>query len=501
MTIERVLRQVVTFTIALSSLLAAALPSSAQRPASPAAPRSIPALFISDIHYDPLRDPAHARQLNAAPASAWAAILAQPPSPTRDQDYAAIQKTCPIRGYDTDQALWQSTLAALRAQASNVRFITLSGDLLPHNLVCRYKVLFPQATHADYLNFTLNSIRYTVATLRAALPGIPLYIALGNNDTACNGNSIDPNSDFLALVAKVIAESLPPADRASVLRTVPMGGYYSIPMAAPMRHTRLLVVDNLFFLTEFSTCAGQKNYSEEAAQTAWLNQQLALARRHHERVWVLGHIPPGVSLYTTFLHNLKICDGVPPFMSQHTEGIAQAMASSADIVRLGIFAHTHSDAFSLITPTLGDPGPTPPPGRIGVPVKIVASISPINGNNPSFTLARVDPDTATLLDYTIVQASNQTGIDTTWAPSSHFDHDYSEPDFSASSLSQLIARFYADPKAQTPASQAYIRDHYSSEMKSTDRVAGWPVSVCQMDHDSGKSFAACACASGAMPPQ
>lgn len=268
-----------------------------------------------------------------------------------------------------------------------------------------------------------------------------------------------------------------------------------------MGHTRLLVVDNLFFLTELSTCTGQKNYSEEAAQAAWLNRQLALARRHHEHVWVLGHIPPGVSLYTTFLHNTKICDGAPPAMSQHTEAIAQAMASNADIVRLGIFAHTHSDAFSLLTPTLGDPGPVPPPSRLGVPVKIVASISPINGNDPSFTLARVSLSTATLLDYTIVQASNQTGIETTWTPSSHFVHDYTEPDFSARSLSHLIARFYADPKAETPASQAYIRDHYSSEVKSNDRTAGWPISVCQMDHDTGKSFAACACATGAMPPQ
>ena len=216
MTIAQSLRRLVIFLIAVSALL----PCAAQRRAS----QSIPALFISDIHYDPLRDPAQARQLNTAPESAWAAILAQPASPTRDQDYAAIQKACPIRGYDTDQALWQSTLAALRAQAANVRFITLSGDLLPHNLVCRYKFLFPRATHADYLNFTLNSIRYTIASLRAALPDTPLYIALGNNDTACNGNSIDPNSDFLALIAKVIAESLPSADRASVLRTVPIGG-------------------------------------------------------------------------------------------------------------------------------------------------------------------------------------------------------------------------------------------------------------------------------------
>jgi len=488
------------YPIRLFATLVLAVAFTCHASAAPPVPATIPALFISDIHYDPLRDPVLAPRLNAAPASEWSTILATPASPTITEDYAALQKACPTRGYDPDQTLWQSTLAALRVQAVNSRFAVLSGDMLPHNFECRYRFLFPNSTRADYLNFTLNTLRYVVTSLRAALPGIPLYIALGNNDTACTGNSLDPSNDFLALTAKVIAESLPPASGQSILRDFATGGYYSIPMAAPMRHTRLLVVDNLFFLTEYTTCAKKKDYSEETAQIAWLNSQLALARRHHENVWVVGHIPPGVSLYTTFLRHRNVCGGDAPDMSLHSEQFAQSLASNANTVRLALFAHTHSDAFALITPTLGDPGPVPPQSGIGVPVKVVASVSPINGNNPSFTLASVDPATAILRDYTVIESSNLTGIDATWTKQYTYSEDYAEPDFSSRSLSGLIASFRADPNAETPASQAYLAHHYSTGAAAAILKLFWPIYVCAMDHDSSQSFAACSCSSGALPP-
>jgi sphingomyelin phosphodiesterase acid-like 3 len=458
--------------------------------------QTIPALFLSDIHYDPLRDPALAPRLNSAPATQWPEILATPASPTLEADAAAVQKACPVRGDDPDQTLWQSSLQAMKAQAGNPRFLVLSGDLLPHNFDCRYNFLFPDSTHADFLNFSENTLRYVVASLRATFPGVPLYMALGNNDTACVGNRLDPNNDFLALTAKVIAEGFPLSERKAIVRDVSAGGYYSVAMTGAMRHTRMLVVDNLFFLTEFSTCDQRKDYSEEPLQIAWLRAQMAEARRRHETVWVLGHVPPGVSLYTTFaMKNKNICAGDQPSMSLDTERLAATIGANADIVRLAIFAHTHSDAFGLIQPNLGDPIPkTPALARLGpgVPMKVVASISAVNGNNPSFTLATVDPRTASIRDYTVVESSNLTGLDATWSKRYTYSEDFREPDFTAQSLANLIADFRADPLATRPASKAYLDHHYSTADSSA--VTRWPYYVCAMDHDSAASFTACACA-------
>ncbi len=479
------------------------LPLIAQSPAHKPAP-TIPALFLSDIHLDPFADPAKAAKLNAAPASDWPAIFASPTTPTQPADDAALRETCPVRGIDTSYTLWHSTLKAMHTDAANAKFATITGDFLAHEFDCKYKALFPSATPEEFLAFVDKTYTYLFSSLHLALPGIPLYSALGNNDTACNGNHLDANGSYLAHTAPIFADALhaPPADRPAILRDLSAGGYYSIPLPA-LDHTRLLVVDDLFFLTEYHTCAGvTSDRSEEAAQIAWLKAQLDQARRRHENVWVLGHIPTGVTLYTTFLRKKKICDGEAPAMSLDSEAFAQTLADNADIVRLAIFAHTHSDAFAIIPPGLGDPAPaTPARPNLGpgVPVKVIASISPVNGNNPSFTLAKIDPNTATLADYTVIEASNQTGIDTTWAKQYTYSEDFAEPDFSATSLTDLIGRLRADPSASSPASQSYLRHHYSTGATADILKAFWPVYVCAMDHDSGSSFAACACATSSAP--
>ena len=73
----------------------------------------------------------------------------------------------------------------------------------------------------------------------------------------------------------------------------------------------------------------------------------------------------------------------------------------------------------------------------GVAVKMVPSISPVDGNNPSFTVARIDAATATMKDYRVVAASNKTGVDTTWTEEYDFAKTYKEPAFSAATLEDL----------------------------------------------------------------
>ena len=137
-------------------------------------PAAIPALFLSDIHFDPYADPAETAKLNAAPASGWRALLATPDSATRAADTAALSKACPTRGLDTNAALFRSSLASLHANAARTSFVTLSGDLLAHSFDCKYKTLLPNATHADYVAFVEKTIRYEISSLRKALPGEPL---------------------------------------------------------------------------------------------------------------------------------------------------------------------------------------------------------------------------------------------------------------------------------------------------------------------------------------
>ena len=508
------------------------LPALAQsNPASTSS--TIPAIFISDIHFDPLRDPAKAPRLNAAPLSQWSAILAEPPSSTAAAGYAAINKTCPIKPLvDPDNRLFQSALQAIHAQAftsgSHTRFAVLSGDIVGHQFDCRYNLLFPNSTHAEFLSFVEKTAAYVVSGLRSALPGIPIYITLGNDDTGCHDNNLTPGEDdFLRFAARLVAASLPPADRAGALRDFPHG-YYAASLPAPLSRTRIFVLDDVYQMATYRTCSvnglapqgvpvselvahsGRLAPTAQNAQLSWLATQLDQVRAHHQQAWVIAHVPPGVNPYSTFNSriyglNIDVCRGGSPIPFLSSDEFAQLLAINADVVRLAIFGHSHTDEMRLLTPSLGLPdltvkstisGPIrPDPTTPGVPVKIIPSISAVFSELPSFTVAQVDPRTATLDDYSVILASNSTGIDTTWSPSYTFSSTYHASSFTPDVLTPLIAAMEADRTGVTPASQAYMREyrHAFYDDGSTPLPTVWPLLACAIGHISPAAYNACVC--------
>ena len=90
--------------------------------------KSIQALFVSDIHFEPFRDPGKAAQLAAAPVEDWNRILAAPASADAAAQWTKLDEACPTRGYDTSYALYQSSLHAINTQASEAKFSLVSGD-------------------------------------------------------------------------------------------------------------------------------------------------------------------------------------------------------------------------------------------------------------------------------------------------------------------------------------------------------------------------------------
>ncbi len=462
---------------------------------------TIPALLLSDIHLDPFHDPAKVARLNAAPASEWPTILAAPDAATRAEAAVRLTASCPTRGADTPDTLWRSALQAIRTQtaASHPRFVTISGDLVAHAFDCKYKALLPKATHADYAAFTGKTVRYVISTLRAAVPNTPIYLALGNNDSACTDYQLAAAHDeLLAFTASIAAETLPEANRAEVLATFPATGSYSAPLAG-VPNTRILVLDDIFLSARYATCSGAHDPAPAAAQLAWLTTQLNDAHEHHQRIWVLGHIPPGIDLYTTARKLTDVCNGGKPVTFLASDQLAQTLAGQAGTVRLALFGHTHSDEMQLLIPHAESAGE----GRsstaaAGVPVKLTASITPVNGNRPTFTLAKIDPATADLKDFTVYQASNATGIAATWSREYTYSTAYHQSAFDGPAVLTLITGFQADHAGQEPSSQAYLRNYFPGDASTLLQLV-WPQYSCAMDHTSPESFAACICPAKPQP--
>jgi sphingomyelin phosphodiesterase acid-like 3 len=451
---------------------------------TPQAGATISALLVSDIHFEPFWDPAKAPRLAAAPAGKWKAILAAAPSPGRVQRFSALQSDCPTRGADTSPTLFDSSLKAMRAHAAGAGFVTVSGDLISHAFPCKFSALFPHSTPQAYSAFVEKTLDYVIGELDRAFPNVPVYIALGNNDSDCGDYRLDASSEFLAVSGKDVIKSIPASDREAALQSFSSGGYYSASLPAPMRNARLLVLNDIFMSGNYKTCSGQSDPAPADAQLAWLRQQLAEARAGKQKVWVMGHIPPGIDLYSTATKFIDVCGGQAPVMFLSSEKMADVLVEFGDVVELAIFAHTHMDEMRLLM----NDGPS----TQSVAVKMISSISPIDGNNPSFTVAQIDPASATLNNYQVFAASNQTGVDAKWREEYDFARSFHESDFSTSSLSDLFSSFAADPAAKTPASQNYIQD-YSVGYLSPVLQAFWPQYVCTLSHHTGEAFKACAC--------
>jgi sphingomyelin phosphodiesterase acid-like 3 len=458
---------------------------------------TIPALLVSDIHFEPFWDPARAAQLATAPVSKWTAILAATPSSDREQRFQALQQGCHVRGADTSFALYESSLKAMRTQAARVGFVTVSGDLLSHSFQCKFEALFPHSSPEALHTFAEKTLDYVVGELYRSFPRVPVYVALGNNDSDCGDYQLDAHSQFLETSGREVTKNFPASERPSAQKDFAAGGYYSVSLPAPIKNARLLVLNDIFMANSFQTCSGKADSTGADAQLAWLARQLAEARAHQQKIWVMGHIPPGVDLHATVRRMAGVCSGQPPKMFLSSEKLANLLAGYGDVVQLAIFAHTHMDEMRLLKPESGGGSSASANGveaktAQGVAVKMVPSISPINGNSPSFTLAQVDPSTAALMDYKVFTASNQTGVDEIWKEEYDFARSFHEADFSSSSVSELMRGFAADPSAKTEASQNYIQD-FSSGYLSPVLQAFWPQYVCTLSNNTVQAFRACVC--------
>ncbi len=447
--------------------------------------KTVPALMLSDIHFDPFRDPAKVARLAAAETTGWEKILSEPVSAGQAQAFAALQSGCGSKGIDTDEELFAASLKAAKQDGGGPRFIVISGDLLVHGFDCKYLTLQKSGGVTGYAAFAAKTANYVLERVEAAFPGVPVYVALGNNDSGCGDYRINGHDGFLAGTSAAVMAGLRgagEAERREALTDYKAEGYFAVTLPAPMVKTRLLVFDDKDLSRKYTDCGGRPEPANGAATMKWLKHQLEEATQQGQNVWVLAHIPPGVDVYATLKKGTG-CEAAETFLAPSGgESLGRVLAAHADVVRLGVFGHSHMDEMKVLVAE---------DGKSAVPVKIVASISPVNGNVPSFTVAQIDPATGTMEDYTVFRAANKKGAGA-WAQEYSFGATYRQKSFSGSALQQLVEGFHGDAQGANPASQAY-EQYFAKGFPFSPLILAWPQYVCGIDHDTEAGYRACAC--------
>jgi sphingomyelin phosphodiesterase acid-like 3 len=458
-------------------------------------PASVDVVMLSDLHFDPFYDPAKLSELLRAPITEWPAILSKPDSTARPVTFTDLQTACGVRGTDSPWPLVLSALREAKQRQPAPLFVTVSGDLLAHGFICKFRRLDPSAAPAEASAFAAKTVAFLSQQLNGVYPAVPLYLALGNNDSSCADYFESPNSAFLRSAAVSFAANLrDPEARASLAATFPHLGDYSVMLPGAMRNTRLIVLQNIYESSHYRDCSNEPNAAPAAEQITWLRKQLTEVRESGQQAWVIAHIPPGVDVYTTYHRYLlapgEACNVKQPLMFLSSEVLAETIAEFGDVVRLAMFAHTHMDEIKFLQSPDGN----------AVPAKLVPSVSPINGNDPSFIVAQVVPQTATLKDYEVYSAMNAQGA--AWNREYRYSDVYHLPDFSAKSAEQITSQLVADKSGEDETSRAYERYFLSGggTFASLGLQRLWPAYSCSLREFDPAAFRRCMCPGAAAQP-
>ena len=433
-------------------------------------------VMLSDLHFDPLRDPGKAERLVAAPVAGWAAILGEPDSAGQAEAFAAVQKACYARGMDSDWVLMRSSLMAARKQAPAARFVTVSGDLVVHGFDCRYQAVMKKDN--GYAEFVEKTATFVILQVEAAFAGVPVYFALGNNDSSCGDYRLDVGDRFLKATSAAVMHGLRGAGAGEVARAreqYERDGSYAVTLAG-LKGMRLVVIDDIYLSRKYAACSGKAEVVGGAGVLAWFSGELDAARAQNQHVWVMGHVPPGVDVYGTLSKQRDVCGGKEPEMFLGSDALADLLERQGETVRLAVFGHTHMDEFRVFK---------------GVPLKLVASVSPVDGNTPSFTVGQVS-GVGELLDYSVYTRAGEG-----WTREYGFAETYGDGGFSGRKLDAVVGGFRADSAGTNVLSVDYQRDFFGGD--GGPLGAAWPQYGCALEHAGAEGFRECLCKATGTP--
>lgn len=311
---------------------------------------SFKVLHLSDTHYDPYYEP-------GANAECKEGILCcrhssgRPTSPN-----GAAGKWGDYRKCDMPKRSLDHMYQHIATTHPDIDYILWTGDLPPHDIWNQTK------------EENLKILKETVKQMSEIFPGVPIFPALGNHESA-PVNSFPP--PYVKQVDSSIAWLYDALDiqwrkwlPASVSHTVRRGAFYSVLVRPGFRIISL----NMNYCNNLNWWL-LLNSTDPATELQWFIYELQSAEFSNEKVHVIGHIPPGHS------DCLKV-------WSRNYYKIVQRYENT---ITAQFFGHTHYDEFEVFY-DLNDVSRATNVAYIG------PSVTPYYNLNPGYRIYYVDGD-------------------------------------------------------------------------------------------------------------
>lgn len=359
------------------------------RHVGPAAASPLRVLHVSDFHLDP-------RYMVGAESQCDNGMCCRVDSTWKGA--SAVQRPAPYWGAYLCDAPWSLIGAAMDLVARltarrPLALALLTGDVTAHDRPWHMSRSF--VTYAEHAALSL---------LHKYVGGAPVAYALGNHDSSPSdfapyrdlpdGRSAQMDWHWTHLAR--LLTSLGWIDNAAARSIEAHHGHY---VMRPRRGLRVLVLN-----TDYWYRHNPMNYVRTADPDAsgmlrWLTDALQAAEDAHERVWIVGHIPPGYSQ-----------DALPAPSAL----MARIVQRYTHTIAAMFFGHSHEDVFSVYYAD----GATSDRDAVGIAL-IGPSLTPLRLVNPGVRLYDVDPETYEVLDYVQYATpldTEEAGDGPTWRP-------------------------------------------------------------------------------------
>lgn len=411
-------------------------------------------LLTSDWHFNPYDDPKLVDALIREPATHWRAILAQ--------------STKPIPPYfqNTNFALLESALAAMRAVEPNPPVVIVGGDSLSHRFRETFFELEPGAPEKTFEAFVDKTFAFLALEMNRTYPQAQFFITVGNNDGYCGNYKSTPRSPFFAHLAAAWEPLVNRNGRApDFVREFSNAGYYTatLPSRPPMP---AIALNSVFWSSFYSNDCGVPGSDPGSRELSWLSTHLRA-----KNTVLLTHIPIGVDEYAS----LNADKPVPLYNVRYTQRLLDILAARGISPSAFIIGHIHHATFE-IAPTAG--------GELGA--LVMPAITPVQGNNPAFMLASIGSAGPTIADTTtyVLPLASATPA---WVKLYSFDQAYGLSAFDARNLHRLQTRMAND----TAVRRQFFHYYNSASTTATPDPGKWRWYWCGHVHLTPPPYAAC----------
>jgi len=335
-------------------------------------------LLVSDIHFNPMADPALVGELAAADPARWEPILDRTSPGTFSQ-------------YNSDANWWllKSALKQFPATLPHPAFVMVTGDLLAHDFPQTFRNTIHDSDQQHYRSFVLKTVEFLALQLQRDFPGTKILITPGNNDDDCCDYTIEANGAFLN-DTEPVARELASADDEFETTWKALGSF-NVPHPA-LSGVRIISFNSIFLSQKYQALSSSHGCTPVSSTAAsdllkWLDRNLAAAAQADRKVWLMFHIPPGIDGYASATnHRAEIRSGapdnaetcgnsiVPMWVPEWTAQFDALVAKYQPTIVAGFAGHTHSDDFRLIGDVAAE----------GLFVLVNPAISPVYSQNPGF---------------------------------------------------------------------------------------------------------------------